>query len=117
MNTFVLRSHDAIHPGTRAYAFRRWVTGVVLPTIRKTCKYAPPNEQPAADISLEMKLRIVEAVRRAGGSGAAAEQLILFGISRVPSLLRVLDQYESPLKVDGKPISLEDIEIDVTAIH
>lgn len=38
--TIILRSHDAIKPGTVAFKFRRWVTKEVLPTIRKTGRYA-----------------------------------------------------------------------------
>lgn len=35
MYTIVLRSHEALEPGTDAYRFRKWVTAEVLPTLRK----------------------------------------------------------------------------------
>jgi prophage antirepressor-like protein len=38
--TVVLRSRDATKPGTFAHTFRKWVTTEVIPTIRKTGKYA-----------------------------------------------------------------------------
>lgn len=37
--TIILRSRDAVKAGTKAYKFRKWVTGEVLPTIRKTGRY------------------------------------------------------------------------------
>ncbi|MDF1734930.1 MAG: BRO family protein [Minwuia sp.] len=37
--TMILRSHDAVTPGTTAHRFRKWVTGEVLPAIRRTGKY------------------------------------------------------------------------------
>jgi prophage antirepressor-like protein len=39
MYTLVLRSHGALTPNTVAYRFRKWVTGEVLPAIRKTGEY------------------------------------------------------------------------------
>lgn len=38
--TLILRCRDAVKPGTVAYQFRKWVTGEVLPTIRKTGSYS-----------------------------------------------------------------------------
>lgn len=35
MYTLVLRSHEALEPGTDAHRFRKWVTSEVLPTLRK----------------------------------------------------------------------------------
>jgi prophage antirepressor-like protein len=37
--TIILRSRDAVVPGTNAYKFRKWVTAEVLPAIRKTGAY------------------------------------------------------------------------------
>lgn len=37
--TVIMRSRDAITPGTKAYKFRKWVTTELLPTIRKTGAY------------------------------------------------------------------------------
>ncbi len=35
MYTLVLRSHEALEPGTDAHRFRKWVTAEVLPKLRK----------------------------------------------------------------------------------
>lgn len=43
--TLVLRCRDAVKPGTVAYQFRTWVTGEVLPSIRKTGQYQQPAAQ------------------------------------------------------------------------
>lgn len=45
--TIILRSHAAITPGTPAHRFRKWVTGVVLPQIRRTGAYAAPEADAA----------------------------------------------------------------------
>lgn len=37
--TLILRCRDAVTPGTIPYKFRKWVTGEVLPSIRKTGAY------------------------------------------------------------------------------
>lgn len=37
--TLILRCRDAVTPGTIPYRFRKWVTGEVLPQIRKTGRY------------------------------------------------------------------------------
>lgn len=43
MYMLVLRSRDAVKPGTAPHRFRKWVTAEVLPAIRKTGAYAPTN--------------------------------------------------------------------------
>lgn len=37
--TLILRCRDAVTPGTIPYRFRKWVTGEVLPQIRRTGSY------------------------------------------------------------------------------
>jgi prophage antirepressor-like protein len=46
MYTLVLRCRDAVKPGTVPYRFRKWVTSIVLPTIRKTGQF---TAQPRID--------------------------------------------------------------------
>ncbi|OIV46974.1 antirepressor [Sodalis sp. TME1] len=46
MFTLVLRCRDAVKQGTLPHRFRKWVTGEVLPSIRKTGKYEHPVYQP-----------------------------------------------------------------------
>lgn len=45
--TIILRCRDAIKPGTVPYRFRKWVTGEVLPQIRKTGSYCSQPALPA----------------------------------------------------------------------
>lgn len=42
--TLILRSRHATTPGTIQHRFRKWVTGEVLPSIRKTGSYAVAGE-------------------------------------------------------------------------
>lgn len=44
--TIILRSREAVTAGTPAHRFRKWVTGEVLPAIRRTGRY----EAPAMDL-------------------------------------------------------------------
>ncbi|EPF6608291.1 TPA: BRO-like protein [Klebsiella aerogenes] len=45
--TLILRCRDDVTPGTIPYRFRKWVTGEVLPQIRKTGRYAREELSPA----------------------------------------------------------------------
>lgn len=44
MYALVMRSRDAMKAGTPQHKFRKWVTSEVLPTIRKTGKYAVTDQ-------------------------------------------------------------------------
>ncbi|CAJ0783390.1 hypothetical protein LMG19083_01035 [Ralstonia psammae] len=46
MYTLVLRCRDAVKPGTVPHRFRKWVTSIVLPAIRKTGQF---TAQPCID--------------------------------------------------------------------
>lgn len=45
--TLILRSRKATTPGTPQHRFRKWVTSVVLPQIRRTGQYQHPTGQEA----------------------------------------------------------------------
>ena len=45
--TLILRCRDAVTPGTSPYRFRKWVTGEVLPQIRRTGRYVRDELSPA----------------------------------------------------------------------
>lgn len=45
--TIILRCRDAVTPGTIPYRFRKWVTGEVLPQIRRTGRYVREDLSPA----------------------------------------------------------------------
>ena len=46
MYTLVLRCRDAVKPGTVPHRFRKWVTSIVLPAVRKTGQF---TAQPCID--------------------------------------------------------------------
>lgn len=94
--TIILRSREATTPGTLPHRFRKWVTGVVLPTIRKAGRYevAAKPEKPKLTDDLRaainrrshelgmvaartIKLRITDEVRRRLNAGEeVSEELI-----------------------------------------
>ncbi|MEW5560601.1 BRO family protein [Enterobacter asburiae] len=45
--TLILRCRDAVTPGTIPYRFRKWITGEVLPQIRRTGSYVREELSPA----------------------------------------------------------------------
>ena len=58
--TLILRSHGAVTPGTTAHRFRKWVTGEVLPAIRRTGKYVHHQATGAADDDAVDDMDVVE---------------------------------------------------------
>lgn len=75
--TLILRSRQATTPGTRPHRFRKWVTGEVLPAIRRTGRYAAPAPASAEPFDawpvheLRAKIQLVEMYRRNHGLKAA----------------------------------------------
>lgn len=75
--TLVLRSRQATKPGTRPHRFRKWVTGEVLPAIRRTGRYAAPAPAEGEPFDawpvheLRAKIQLVEMYRRNHGLKAA----------------------------------------------
>lgn len=53
--TLILRCRDAVTSGTKAHAFRKWVTAEVLPTIRRTGGYRPPGMSALDQLELMLK--------------------------------------------------------------
>jgi prophage antirepressor-like protein len=59
MYTLVLRCRDAVKPGTVPHRFRKWVTSIVLPAVRKTGQFtaqpcidaAPADARTPADLA------------------------------------------------------------------
>lgn len=59
MYTLILRCRDAIKPGTVPYRVRKWVTGEVLPAIRKTGSYqAEPSVPAIKETKAENRYRV-----------------------------------------------------------
>lgn len=55
--TLILRCRDAVKPGTVPHRFRKWVTGEVLPAIRKTGCYSKP------ECTRELAISVLESTR------------------------------------------------------
>lgn len=86
--TLVLRSRSATTPGSVAHRFRRWVTGEVLPAIRKTGAYAPAVEPPlpqeaVADRTTKTAIDMVHQARMLWGRSAAKRLWMDLGLPAV----------------------------------
>lgn len=66
--TIVLRCRDAVTPGSVPHRFRRWVTGEVLPSIRKTGAYSAPTNA----FGVRVKRRVKELGMTVAGVERAA---------------------------------------------
>ena len=74
--TLILRCRDAIIPGTTAHSFRRWVTGELLPAIRRTGGYQTPS--PAGGGSaLDHAEALIKAMREQENRLARVEALAI----------------------------------------
>lgn len=75
----ILRCRDAIKRGTIPYRFRKWVTGEVLPSIRKTGRYEMPSVEAKdetdglPDRSMSQWLKMIRETRLLYGRAAARE--------------------------------------------
>lgn len=72
--TLILRSRQATTPGSVAHRFRKWVTGELLPQVRRTGSYRQPDD-PADAWDWEqigVKLQVVRETRLTLGRKAAA---------------------------------------------
>jgi prophage antirepressor-like protein len=102
--SLIFRSHAAMDPKTKAFRFTRWVTGEVLPALRKTGHYEMPGRQKEsmdpAMMSLEMKLKIVELYRRIGGALAGAEMIAKLGLWDVLAIRNLANQGRFGFMVD-----------------
>lgn len=62
--TLVLRSRAAMTPGTRAYAFRKWLTAEALPALRRTGRYAMPGLDTRRPVSLNRMTALWDRVAK-----------------------------------------------------
>jgi prophage antirepressor-like protein len=77
----VLRSRDAMTAGSPAHRFRRWVTGEVLPSIRRSGTYGRAVEPGFRD-----KVFAVEKTERIFGTEAAKEMWFHLRLPVTPSM-------------------------------
>lgn len=95
--TLMLRSRGATTPGTVAHRFRRWITGDVIPAIRKTGKYeTKPVVASDADtqISDDAKLRKVNTACRCFGERSGAQLWLKLGLDWVPAMTQAASQMD-----------------------
>lgn len=59
MMTMILRCRGATTPGTLPHRFRRWVTGDVLPSIRRTGSYGLPQAPFAIDVRDPKQISVI----------------------------------------------------------
>jgi prophage antirepressor-like protein len=80
----ILRSRNALKPGTLQHRFRKWVTNEVLPNIRKTGTYhpAPPASSPQSNDQQELietlrdKIALLEENRSLVKDRRASEKFV-----------------------------------------
>ncbi len=82
--TLILRSRQATTPGSMAHRFRKWVTGELLPQIRRTGRYAPaPGEGFDWDL-INAKVALVREARLTIGRTSAAALWQSLGLPASP---------------------------------
>ena len=85
LSILILRCRDAIKPGTAPHRFRRWVTGEVLPAIRREGQYRPTPQLLCSRPEMA-KVRLVEVALRVFGTQAAGELWFHVGLPTVPAM-------------------------------
>lgn len=94
--TLVLRSQGAVTRGSVAHRFRKWVTGEVLPAIRKTGRYEAPPDRPSfpevrtADTVVQM----VAECRRIHGIPAARALWAEMGLPRAKAAPEAVPEFK-----------------------
>lgn len=89
--TVILRCRDAVKPGTLPHRFRRWVTGEVLPALRRGGQLGD-HDNAHKPISTGcvypevVALRMVAVAHRAFGVRAAREVWYVTGLPVVPAM-------------------------------
>jgi prophage antirepressor-like protein len=90
----ILRSRNAVKPGTLQHRFRKWVTSEVLPTIRKTGRYDPEAPQSRLKDTTSDKYRVREVILRPDGAWGQVWAVPVYTLDsveywNVPILLQV----------------------------
>lgn len=86
--TIVLRSRDAVKPGTINHRFRKWVTGEVLPALRATGSYgAMKPEDVVGRATVSERLRMVSLAFEMRGAAAGVQMWFKVDLPGVPLLL------------------------------
>lgn len=86
--TLILRSRDAMRKGTLPHRFRRWVTGEVLPVMRRVRQISNPSDavESVCVAPEALSLRMVEVVRQVFGVQAAGQVWFKRNLPIVPAM-------------------------------
>jgi len=86
--TLLLRSRDAMKKGTLPHRFRRWVTGEVLPAMRRARRVGSPSGAAGNDcVAPEaLSLRMVEVARQVFGVQAAGQLWLKRNLPVAPAM-------------------------------
>ena len=103
MYTLVLRCRDAVKPGTVPHRFRKWVTSIVLPAIRKTGQF---TAQPRIDAAPRAALTPEELASLYPADVERALQLLnkhIYQADRYTGMLIVLqdDEAKEPVVISA----------------
>ncbi|TNC08450.1 hypothetical protein FF100_29370 [Methylobacterium terricola] len=106
--TLILRCQGATTPGTLPHRFRKWVTGEVLPSIRRSGSYAPRADQ------RKEALRMVAECRRTFGKAAAQRLWVELGLPAVSgplanSLPLPVDEIEAFIRQADRPVTRSEL--------
>lgn len=92
----ILRSRDAMKPGTTAHRLRKWVTSEVLPSIRRTGQYVASETAPGMNEDIQMqdglKLRKVNLCHKLFGERAGQQMWRKVDLEWVPAMASVFSQ-------------------------
>ncbi len=85
--TLLIRSRQATTPGSLAHRFRRWVTGEVLPAMRRTGQVTDVRPfEPGQALPETIRLRMVREARQTFGMRAAGQLWFGLGLPIVPAM-------------------------------
>lgn len=93
--TLILRSRDAVKPGTLPHRFRRWVTSEVLPALRRTGQFNSSAEPISGyTIPENTRLRMVKEARQTFGVRAAGQLWFTLNLPTVPAMRLAPPQFD-----------------------
>jgi prophage antirepressor-like protein len=99
--TLVLRSRDAVRAGTVPHRFRRWITGEVIPTIRRTGGYTLRRPQQAKLTQEKAALSEMRARTAQINAISRSLEVICRSAGRRPAALAAPDLYAAiGVKID-----------------
>lgn len=107
MFTLVLRCRDAVNFGSIPHQFRKWVTGEVLPAIRKTGSY---QKKAGKENSLIAQLELIASTWNA--AKANIEQWDPLVAERLDSSMRMFALYTSTAKCIGTGRSKRSLRLN-----